>query len=138
MIFARPHFFGTVSIALAYMAGPLPNTVDNPPWSLWFTPGSYNATPMLWGPGSLNLDHGSTAFLFGPDQGREPGGTYVASFLQTGTEGFPALALDGLTTGYAFGDAGFSGPYALTPSNVDLHRGLQQPQTGSKYMTALP
>ena len=60
----RPHLFGTVTVSAAYWTGPLPNTVDNPPWHLWLIGGSYSATPYLWGPASVNLDHGSTMYIF--------------------------------------------------------------------------
>jgi hypothetical protein len=135
VILDRPHLFGTVTLADAYWTGPLPNTVDNPPWHLWLLNGAYSSTPYLWGPAGLNLDHGSTMYIFGSD--RAPGGSYATSLLLTGGS-FPALALDGLTTGWAFAEGGFSGPHTLTPYALDQWRGLQQPQTGSKFMTALP
>ena len=123
LIVAAPFYSGSINVASAYFAGGCETL--NPPWHIIFVVGSYSSTPFLWGPGSMCLVQGSTAFM--------QRSTFTASLLLTG-----GLTIEGTSSGgWAFnGDGTFHGPYSVSSTTLDQHCGLSDPATSAAFITS--
>lgn len=85
--------------------------------------------PRLWGSAALHVNQDNAAIV---NAGIGPYYSWVQCL------GLSNLFLNGFNTGYGFSAGAFTGPFAITPANLDTNIGLQNPLTGSRYAGPWP
>jgi hypothetical protein len=114
-IIGLAYFDGSITPQVAVIHG---NVVELEP------SGALTSTAtQLWGPGSMNLESPESAI-------ENESGTTWANILTMG-----AITIDGATTGTMYDAGVFTDGVSITPAMLDLHNGLQNPRTGSRFST---
>jgi hypothetical protein len=82
-------------------------------------PDNINGSCAIWGPGAIDT--------LGRVRNRS-GASYASLMLLKG-----GITIDGSAFGTQYNNGAFTAGRAITPANIDLYGGLQNPETGDRY-----